>query len=81
MRPPPKFGTCKILANFFLTKNCKKFDFALVQPGPKVSLHETIVLQKIKVLLSCTTVAFTKSGHAANYVWLNDLSFILVIGS
>ena len=46
MRPPPKFGTCKILANFFLTKNCKKFDFALVRPGPyyKIQWKSSLLL-------------------------------------
>ena len=35
MRLPPKFGTCEILANFYLAKKLeKKVDFGLVQPTP-----------------------------------------------
>ena len=48
MPPPPKFGKRETIANFWLAKNGKITEFALVRPGSKNPIISRITYKKVK---------------------------------
>ena len=48
MSPPPKFGKREFIANFWLAKNWKITEFALVRPGSKNPIISRITYKKVK---------------------------------